>query len=658
MHAEQDLGDAIIKSAQHIVLVLDTDGRIVRFNPYLENLSGWLLSEVRGRDWFETFLPEKDHQRIRALFARALAERRTHGNVNVIVAKDGRELEIEWNDAPLTASDGKVIGLVSTGEDVTERRRLERELRESHSQLQGDSAALSRLNEATTRLWKLLDLREGLTEILNATTEMMRADFGNVQLFDPTRNVLVIEVQRGFKQAFLDYFREVSTIDDTACGRAMRSGERTLIEDVVTDPVYAPYRTIAKAAGYRAVQSTPLIDANGGFLGMISTHWRVPRKLSELEIRHLDLYAAQAAGYIARCRAKQALRQSEKHMRALLNTAVDAIITVDEHGIICEVNPATEHIFGYAQKELIGQNINILMPSPYRDDHDSYISNYLRTRKGRIIGRGRETAARRKDGTVFPIDVSVSQIDEERLFMAIVRDISDRKELQRHVLEIAENEHLRIGQELHDSAQQSLLGLNLVAKSMAKEIGAIRDLSEAHSLSVKPEIHDRSRRLHGLMGTLQTGLAQTSNEIHGIARSLFPVTLDVQGLTAALAAIAERVNTTSNIIQCTFRIDGKFLLRDKTKGLHLLRIAQEAVNNAIKHSQCNQIEMRLSSGDGRLHLEVCDNGVGFDSNEIGRKGMGMRTMKYRADMIEASLNIARAAEGGTCVYCSLTTSPR
>lgn len=654
MHADQYLGEAIIKSAQHIVLVLDTDGRIVRINPYLENLSGWLLSEVRGRDWFKTFLPEKDQQRIRALFARALTERRTRGNVNVIVTKDGRELEIEWDDVPLTASDGEVFGLVSTGEDVTERRRLERKLKESHAQLQADSVALSRLNEATTRLWRLPDLREGLTEILNATIEMMRADFGNVQLFDPTRNVLVIEAQRGFDQAFLDYFREVSTTDDTACGRAMRSGEPALIEDVEIDPAYAPYRAIAKEAGYRAVQSTPLIDADGGFLGMISTHWRVPHRLGESELRYLDLYAAQAAGYIASCRVKQALREREGQLRAVMNTAVDAIVTIDEHGIIRKANPSTEHIFGYSLEELIGENVKILMPPPYRDKHDRYINGYMLARVPRAIGRTREVVARRKDGTLFPIDISVSEIECPRLFTAIVRDISDRKHLEEHLLKITENEQLRIGQELHDGAQQSLVAVEFVAKSIAKEIKALDDLSESHLTLEEFDFFTRVERLHNLIDNLQIGLTQASREVYDIARNLSPVNLDMAGLKIVLKRLADRVSETCDI-QCTLQTSGKLVLADTSKGLHLFRIAQEAVNNAVKHSQCREIEIRLSGGNRQLHLEVCDNGMGFDPHEAARRGMGMRTMTYRANLIGANLDITQLNEGGTCIYCSLET---
>lgn len=114
-------------------------------------------------------------------------------------------------------------------------------------------------------------------------------------------------------------------------------------------------------------------------------------------------------------------------LRAILDTAIDAIISIDGRGLIQAVNPATERMFGYAAAELTGQNVKILMPSPYHDEHDGYLARYEQTGEKRIIGIGREVQARRKDGTVFAIDLAVSEVEPGTLFTGIIRDISDRK---------------------------------------------------------------------------------------------------------------------------------------------------------------------------------------------------------------------------------------
>ena len=126
---EKEFVENLIQTAQVIVLVLDTKGRIVQFNPYMENISGYHLNEVQGKDWFDTFLLEVDRKRIRELFSKATDDIKTKGNVNPIVTKDGREREIEWFDKTLKDSNGQTIGLLAIGQDITERKqaRAERE---------------------------------------------------------------------------------------------------------------------------------------------------------------------------------------------------------------------------------------------------------------------------------------------------------------------------------------------------------------------------------------------------------------------------------------------------------------------------------------------------------------------------------------------------
>ena len=123
---------------------------------------------------------------------------------------------------------------------------------------------------------------------------------------------------------------------------------------------------------------------------------------------------------------------SGERLRAILQTAIDAIITIEESGVIESVNPAAERAFGYTRDELIGRNVSMLMPSPYREEHDHHIANYLRTGVARIIGIGREIEAQRKDGSVFPADIAVSEVrlPGRRLFTGIIRDLTERREIE------------------------------------------------------------------------------------------------------------------------------------------------------------------------------------------------------------------------------------
>jgi DNA-binding response OmpR family regulator len=194
-------------------------------------------------------------------------------------------------------------------------------------------AAMSRLHELSSRLLSVSDLRSVLYEVLDATIELQGADFGNIQLYDKQTRTLEIVAQRGFQQEVLDYFASVDADEGSACGLALKQRSRVIIEDVNLNPDFERHRHIAASAGFRAIQSTPLVDrGSGGPVGMLSTHFRNPHQPSVRELRLTDLYARQAADVIAFRISEQRLRESEARLQA----AVDLV------GLACySWNPQT-----------------------------------------------------------------------------------------------------------------------------------------------------------------------------------------------------------------------------------------------------------------------------------------------------------------------------
>jgi two-component system, LuxR family, sensor kinase FixL len=134
-----------------------------------------------------------------------------------------------------------------------------------------------------------------------------------------------------------------------------------------------------------------------------------------------------------------ALQESAARLSAILNTAVEGIITIDEFGKIESANASAQSLFGYTEAEMIGQNVSMLMPEPYRSQHDGYLSHHCRTGEKKIIGIGREVVGQRKCGTVFPMDLSVSEVvlPGRRLFTGFVRDVSVRKQQEERLLAMA-----------------------------------------------------------------------------------------------------------------------------------------------------------------------------------------------------------------------------
>jgi len=157
-------------------------------------------------------------------------------------------------------------------------------------------------------------------------------------------------------------------------------------------------------------------------------------------------------GARTRKQAEKALANTEARMHALLEAAVDGIISIDEGGVIQTINPAAERLFGYSADEAIGQNVKMLMPPPYRGEHDSYLARFLATGEKKVIGIGREVVGLKKDGTTFPMELSVAEarVGGERIFMGIVRDITERKRAEerfRLIVESAPNAIVMINAE-------------------------------------------------------------------------------------------------------------------------------------------------------------------------------------------------------------------
>lgn len=359
-----------------------------------------------------------------------------------------------------------------------------------------------------------------------------------------------------------------------------------------------------------ALTASPLRGRNGEMTG-VST---IVRNISERKI------------------AEQALRDREERLQTILNTAADAIITIDQHGIIQSVNPATERMFLYSAAELIGQNVKMLMPPPYREEHDGYLANYAKTGIGKIIGIGREVVALRKDGSTFPIDLAVSAVNHLNLYTGILRDITRRKDLEREVVEIASLEQQRIGQDLHDECGQQLTAIGLLADGLAKSLSG----GESESIETAEKI--------------EQGLRTVLRQIRSISRGLALAEVGPTELPVALNELTSRLGETSKV-RCVFHGDAGIRIKDKLQATHLFHIAQEACNNAVKHARAQNVQIQLQFSDHAIVLRIVDDGIGIPENRP--KGLGMRIMRNRASVIGANLTIEAARPRGTVVTCTL-----
>lgn len=164
-----------------------------------------------------------------------------------------------------------------------------------------------------------------------------------------------------------------------------------------------------------------------------------PMDLSVGEARHggRSTFVGIIRDITERQRTEQEVRQAAARLRAVLDTAVDGVILIDARGTVLMFNPACERLFGFRAAEVLGQNVKMLMPSPYRDEHDGYVESYHRTGVRKIIGIGREVVGQRKDGTTFPMDLSVGEAKQEgeTVFVGIIHDITERKRTEEQLVQ-------------------------------------------------------------------------------------------------------------------------------------------------------------------------------------------------------------------------------
>jgi PAS domain S-box-containing protein len=306
---------AIVESSEDAVISKDLDGIIQTWNASAERIFGHSAAEMIGTRIMAIIPPELQDEERTIITRIRMGERIEHFDT-IRLAKDGRRIPISLTISPIRDPNGEIVGASKIARDISERRRAERELTESRRRLAVEAAALSRLGEASTRLWESRSLAAGLDELLRTARTLMGAEKGNVQLLNPARNTLSIVTAEGFGPAFMAVFEHVPADDRrAACGRALATGRPVVIEDVMVDPEYAPFRDAASAAGYRAVVSVPFYAADGATLGALSVHFPSPHRPTEAEMRRLHLYCRQASDFIQRIRLEHALRGREDALR-------------------------------------------------------------------------------------------------------------------------------------------------------------------------------------------------------------------------------------------------------------------------------------------------------------------------------------------------------
>ena len=340
--------------------------------------------------------------------------------------------------------------------------------------------------------------------------------------------------------------------------------------------------------------------------------------------------------------AENALRTSERSLRTLtraLEQSPSSVLITSTSGEIEYVNPKFTEITGYSLNEVLGKNPRLLKSG--QQPPEFYKEMWATITAGRDW-RG-ELCNRKKDGTLFWEFVVIAPIHDEHgtitHFVALKEDITERRRLEFELLEVTDREQQRIGHDLHDGLGQRLTALEMKCFLLMEDMAA-------------DERAARRRKLHNQAQHISQALRECITVTRSIAHGLAPVILKTEGLMGALEQLAQRTRVPGKL-ECRFVFRNPVALDDFQAAKQLYRIAQEAVNNALKHARTRRIRISLTHTKGKLRLQIKDEGRGLPKSRKSKSGMGMEVMHHRAHVIGATLEIDSKSGKGVSVTCTL-----
>ena len=419
-----------------------------------------------------------------------------------------------------------------------------------------------------------------------------------------------------------------------------------------------PFWTHPVLAGVGAAALAVVIGLNveALYFGLEAPRLLASVVLADLVVVGAGILAAAAVLRADRvsAEARLAVDESEARLAAIVESAMDAIITIDEAQRVVLFNRAAEQIFRCRRADALGSPVGRFLPERFRAAHREHVRRFGQDRAtSRRMGDATTLMALRADGEEFPIEASIShaELDGRPFYTVILRDITLRKQqeqalarqqqelqdLSAQVLEAREEEKTLLARELHDELGQLLTALKM-------DVGWLRERLRPHST----ELGDKARQ----MGEL---LDQTVASVRRISADLRPLMLDDLGLADAAGWLVEDFARRSGI-ECRIDLaprEGLDAL-ERNVAVTLYRVLQESLTNVARHAGARRVWASLALADGQVRLEVEDDGRGIAPEDIAKsRSLGVKGMRERVRYLGGVFEAARAPRGGTRVRVSL-----
>ncbi len=425
LRKERDFITAVLDTSGGLVVVLDRQGRIVRFNPACEQATGYTFEEVRGRPFWDFLLIPEEVEAVKAVFAQLEARQVPTSFESYWLARDGSRRWIAWSNTVLADDSGAVEHVIGTGIDITERRRAEVELQRTLTESQQQQEEISALLKGARQVLERNSFEEAAQSIVAICQDLIGATAGYVDLSseDRTDNEVL----------FLDSGGHPCTVHPALPmpirglrGKVYQTGSVAYENDFRSSPW-----TEFLPQGHVDVDNllfAPLV-ISGQVVGLLGLANKAGG-FTENDARVAAAFAELAAIALHNARLLASLEASELRFRSVVETANAGIVTADSQGRITFWNRMAETIFGYAAEEVVGASLSRVIPERFRVGHQAGMQRALSTGTTRLAGETVETIGTRKGGDEFPLEMSLAiwKSGEEIFFTALMHDVSQRKQ--------------------------------------------------------------------------------------------------------------------------------------------------------------------------------------------------------------------------------------